>query len=458
MFSKDPDLAKYFEISYGPYDNYANNKPFLPVSPKPLGAGYYPTDLKKQEFLEYIKSNTKDSESLQSPYTLVLRGSNGLFSVPFYKAYADDLKNAAHALFDAAASESRDKVRYYLESRAKALKNDDYYESDIQWIELPPEGLDIVIGPYEKYEDRLLGLKAAYEAIITISNPIETKKVGGFFEQLGDFHSHLTALLNLDFDPPGPSTPIVIADLLYSGGEARKGIPAIAFALPNDERVIQEKGTKMVILRNVLKMKYQHVLFPIWKLMNIETDDTQVFEAFLKHTILHEISHAIGPHQIKQAGHKTTVNKALRELHTTLEEAKADVLSAYCLLWKNKGLSDSISLNTFASYYFPELLRSIRFGYSQAHGRASLLIFNYFVDSGILKFSNHCRATMTQSSIEDGLRTLAGEILSIQCEGNYDAADQMIRKYCQPTKVINDLVKSLEDIPIDIVFNFSLGL
>ena len=289
QLSSDKRLNEYFSINYGPYDRFADNEPFLPVHRKPIGAGFYPTDLSKKELLRYLAKHEIQRESIQSPYTIVQRVGKDLSAVPYHVAFAGALEKAATALLSAAKHEKRRAMSRYLSARASALRNDDYYESDLQWIDLVPNGLDVVIGPYEVYEDGLMGVKAAYEAMITFQDPEDAAQVSQFVSEAAQFHDYLTRSLNLKFEPPGPTNNLVVANLLYSSGDARKGIPAIAFTLPNDERVIEEKGTKEVILKNVLEAKFRHILLPICNALGETTDAKAALSGYVQHTVLHEI-------------------------------------------------------------------------------------------------------------------------------------------------------------------------
>lgn len=453
--STDKRLRKYFEINYGPYDRLADNKPFLPVSPKPPGAGFYPPDLTKEELLNYVNRHGKENEALISPYTIVRRDRAKLYAVPYHEAYSENIQQAAEALLKAATHETRDPFRGYLEARARALKDDDYYESDLQWIDLPPDGLDIVIGPCEVYEDGLMGLRAAYEAMITFQDPVEAEEIQHFVKELKQFHNYLVRRLGLQFDPPGSTTPLVVADLLYSTGDARKGIPAIAFTLPNDEKVIQQKGTKEVILRNVLRAKFQHVLLPICEaICNESFDEKLAFEGYLHHTILHEISHALGPRRIKVNGENTTVNRSLRELHTTFEEAKADVLGA-CWLLRTNSTKSGGNLSSILAAYLPGVIRAIRFGQAAAHGRSNLLQFNYLAAHGAIQVAKDGSPLLSPLPLEEGLMSLAKEILKIQSQGDRQAAERMSQTYCKHTPITRILLQKLDHLPTDIAISFS---
>jgi hypothetical protein len=444
---------KYFAINYGPYDRLAENEPFLPVGPKPIGVGFYPADLNRNELLSYLQTHEKQRASIESPYTVIERIGTELSAVPYHVAYADHLKKASEALMRAAAFETRESARRYLEARATALLNDDYYVSDIQWIELPINGLDVVIGPYEVYEDELIGVKAAYEAIVTIQDPADALKVARFVRERENFQRHLTDSIGLDLDSPGEADNLVVADLVHSAGDARKGIPSIAFTLPNDERVIEEKGTKEVILKNVLEAKFQHVLLPICERLGRDNFDPVIASrGYLHHTVLHEICHSLGPHRINVAGNATTVNRALGELYTTLEEAKADVLAACWLLHGSDASGDD--QGSILASYLPGLVRAIRFGNAQAHGRASLLQLNYLADAGALTPSADRLTVASPLVLEDRLFSLAREILTIQAQGDYDAAQRLIARYCQQSVDVKALVEALKHLPIDIVISF----
>jgi hypothetical protein len=454
-FSADASLGKYFSINYGPYDRLSANEPFLPVGSKPPGAGFFPPDLTKKELLAFIAKHPEQRAALLSPLTVVARDGEGLSPIPYHKAYAALLEQAAGELVAAAASESRPAFQRYLKSRAEALRSDDYYESDLLWIDLPPNGIDAVIGPYEVYEDELMGVKASYEALITFQDPIEMEKVAGFTGQVEQFNQYLTDRVKIAFESPGPTRSLVVADLLYSAGDARKGIPAIAFTLPNDEKVIEDKGVKEVILRNVLEAKFREILWPICEsVYKKDIDYQKASKGYLHHTVLHEICHSLGPHRISVDGQATTVNQSLAEFHTTLEEAKADVLGACWLMRMADEQASGDPVSALAAY-LPGLLRAIRFGKGEAHGRANLLQFNYLCAHGVVRVTDNGLPIVTASVLEETLFALAREILKIQAEGDYRAAQLMTQKYCQYSPFTAGLIQNLAHLPIDIAISFS---
>ena len=451
----DKDLRRYFEINYGPYDRLAGDAPFLPVGSKPLGAGFYPPDLTKRELLSFLELNPTERNTLLSPYTIVRRRGKRLCAIPYHEAFSPNVEQLATALEGAATVENREAYRLFLRSRARAVRTDDYYNSDIQWIDLPAEGLDVVIGPYETYEDELMGVKASYEAMVTLNDRAEAQKVQHFLSQIDEFQDHMRTQLHIEFDSPGRSMPLTVADLLYSAGDARKGIPSIAFTLPNDARVIREKGAREVILRNVLAAKFESVMLPICEaLKEGDFDRAAVSDEYVNHTVLHEISHSLGPHAINVGGEETTVNRALGDLHTTFEEAKADVLGACWLLWAaERAPAGPDGLR----FYVPGLIRSIRFGTALAHGRANLLQFNYLVDRQVITPSAEGTPQVVSGSLEPALLSLAGEILRIQASGDYHSAARFWGRYGRHTGFTHALVRRLEHLPVDINISFSIA-
>ena len=324
---------QYFAINFGPWDRLAERQPFLGDRPRPAGAGFYPEDLKKEDFEAWIAAHPGDREAFTSTVTAIHRGPDGgLVAVPYSKEYAEWLKPAAKLLREAAAITGNASLKKFLELRAAAFESDDYYASDFAWMDLDAP-VEVTIGPYETYEDELLGYKAPFEAFVTVNLPKESAALALYKERLPLLERNLPipeADKNLN---RGAESPIRVVDTVYSGGDTRAGVQTVAFNLPNDERVREAKGSKKVLLRNVMRAKYDRILVPIaQRVLDPEQVKDVTFDGYFNEVLHHELSHGLGPGNITVGGRKTEVRLELKDLFSTLEEAKADVMGIYNIL------------------------------------------------------------------------------------------------------------------------------
>ena len=319
----------YYRIMVGPWDRLDHHRPFLGDRPHPPGAGYYPEDLTEAEFSAWLEAHPEDREAFTSLHTLIRRDGADLIAVPYHEAFAVSLERAATAMRAAAAATDNESLKRFLELRADAFFTDDYYESDMAWMDLDST-IEVVIGPYETYEDSLFGYKAAFETFLCVAQPEDSARLEIFKSELPFLEANLPIPdehKNLD---RGAESPIRVVDELLATGDTRSGVQTIAFNLPNDERVREAKGSKKVLLKNVMQAKYEGILVPIaHAVMPADEVDRISFEAFFQFTLPHELSHGIGPGQITVDGRATEVRLELKELYSAFEEAKADVLGVY---------------------------------------------------------------------------------------------------------------------------------
>ena len=382
------ELYHYFRINKGPWSRLDHNELFLPASfgapkEKPAAAGFYPDGMNKEEFEKWEAGLPKQQkEAAQSFFTVITRDAKGgLQAVPYSEAYKEFLAPAAKLLREAATLASNATLKKYLNLRADAFEKNDYYASDIAWMELDAP-IDVTIGPYETYEDEMFGYKAAFEAYVGLRDDAESAKLARFSSYLQELEDHLP------FDPKyrnpklGAAAPIRVIDVVFTSGDGNRGVQTAAYNLPNDERVIKEKGSKRVMLKNIQQAKFDKTLVPISKVVLNANDQAQVrFDAFFTHVLCHELMHGLGPHNITVAGRKTTVRLELKDLYSAIEEAKADVTG----LWALQHLMDTRKLNPddtgfYYTTYLASMFRSVRFGINEAHGRGVALQFNYLLE------------------------------------------------------------------------------
>jgi hypothetical protein len=342
----------------------------------------------------------------------------------------------------------------FLAQRAKDLRTDDYYRSDTMWVRLADNPLDLVVGPYEVYEDKLMGLKAAYEAMVLGRDLVESGKVQHFQHDLPSLCRSLQGEAGRQLNVGRSKVALSVANLIYGGGDARKAIPAIAFSLPNDERTIEEVGSRQVILRNVLEAKFRLVDWQLHKrLLQTPLDDEEVaFRFFFDHTLFHEISHPIGPHRITRDGEATTVNRSLKQHYSVLEETKADTLAA-CFILQMAGGSD---IRIFLETYIPGFLRAIRFGLSSSHGGANAIQFNFLLQEGAFEVDAKAgKISVNEQKAPRALTRLVSSVIAIQERGDFEAAHRFVADFCIMSPEIRVLTDRVSDLPVDIRIRFN---
>jgi hypothetical protein len=457
---KDQTTLHLFNIMRGPFDRLQDNKPFLGTQPKPRGAGFYPEDLTKEEFQKWVADHPKDAAAFESPYTVIQRDGKKLKAVPYSEAYKQWLEPAAKNLEEAAALTDDAALKKFLLSRAKAFRTNDYYQSDMDWMDAAGSKMDVTIGPYEVYEDALLNQKASFEAFIGVRDDESSKA-------LSVYESYIDALENnLPLDPKyqssrkGKLSPLIVINELYTGGEARRGVQTAAFTLPNDERVRAAKGSKKIMLKNVMQAKFAKTLVPIAIRLVVDDQLPNVkFDPFFNHVLLHEMSHALGPGLIQKGKDKITVNKALKDQYSAIEEAKADVLGLYNVEFlAQKKVFSEVELPSHYISYLASLFRSVRFGAEEAHGRANLLQFNFLMKEGGIQFDDkRLKFRADIEKMKAATKKLATVLLTIEAEGDYDGAKKLMEEQGTMSPQLQSALRRLSDIPVDIEPVFLIG-
>lgn len=453
-------LNDYFTINFGPFDRLEGDQPFINLNqPKPAGANFYPPDLTKEAFEQWLAGHPEDREAFTGYFTVIRRQGDELAAIPYSEAYKAFLEPAAGLLKEAAALTENSSLKTYLNSRADAFLSNDYFQSDMDWMDLQDHNIEIVIGPYEVYEDKLFGYKAAFEAFITLVNHEDGQKLRKVSEYLDDLERRLPIPDEHKNFERGKASPIVVADEVFTAGDTKAGVQTIAFNLPNDERVREAKGSKKVMLKNVSRAKYDNISTPIMQRVLAEEDLARVsFEAFFYHVLLHEMCHGIGPGKITKNGQETTVNKELQETYPTLEEAKADIVGLYQFPYLvEKGVfAPELAGQVYASFV-GGIFRSVRFGVEAAHGGGNAIILNYLMEKGAVEFDPaSARFRVNYQQIGDAVRDLSREILMIQALGDYQAAKALIEKYRIIAPELQIALNKLNDIPVDIRPQFAV--
>lgn len=446
----DPYLRRYAEINYGAWDRLDSEKPFLPgFGPKPAGANFYPADMTKTEF-EKLDNPLKTSQ-----YTILRRNDKGQIEViPYHKAYDRQLRRVDELLGKAIELAKDDGLRKYLETRRKALQTDDYLESDLVWMDMKESRLDFVFGPIENYEDALYGYKTAYEAFVLVKDEKWSNDLARFTKMLPELQKQLPCDPKYKQEVPGTESDLNVYDVIYYAGDCNAGSKTIAINLPNDERVHLEKGTRRLQLKNAMQAKFDKILLPIANLMISKEQVKNVkFDAFFSNVCYHEVAHGLG---IKNTiTGKGNVRKALQNQYSAWEEAKADICGLYIVQTLiEKGEINDITIEDAYVTYLAGLLRSVRFGATEAHGIANMMCFNYMQDQKAFSRDKEGKYVVNVKNMRNALEGWAALVLKTEGDGDYNAAKAYADKN---GKVRADLAKDLKaienaNIPVDIVY------
>ncbi len=446
-------LLEFFDLNFGAWDQLEEFRPFFGNMELPDGAGFYPVDLTPAEFDAYLAAHPGQREALTSGYTVVRRDGERLVAVPYSEAYAEWLEPAARLLERAAERTSNASLRNFLDLRAAAFRSNDYYESELAWMDIEGTPIEPVIGPYEVYTDRLRGQKTAFEAFITLQQPEESAALDRYKALLPDMEANLPVPeryknANRPFD-----SPILVAEQVHGGGDNAAGVQTIAFNLPNDERVRELKGAKKVILSNVLAAKYDRILAPMARRTLTPDQAALVSRRYMTSiTLFHELSHSLGPGTITVDGRETTVNAELRDVYSASEEAKADVMGVWNILYlMRRGELPVAEREEMLATYFAGLFRSARFGIEEAHGRGAALQYGYLLERGAFEWDTSAqRYTIDYDTMEAAIRDLVGEIVTRQGDGNYDGMTAFFNRYARLDDAARTVLENSEDIPTDI--------
>jgi peptidase M49-like protein len=453
----DPAVQRYVEINYGPWDRLAENAPFVEgVGPKPAGAGFYPPDMTKAEFEAAAKKSPAAGKALRSQYTVVRRDSaRGLFSVPYREAFADQIAPAVAKLREAARLAEDPGLRRYLELRAKALETDDYQASDLAWLDMKNNTIEVVIGPIENYEDQLFGYKTSQEAFVLVKDKEWSGRLARYAAMLPSLQRELPVPAAYKREQPGTDSDLNAYDALYYAGDANAGSKTIAINLPNDEQVQLKKGTRRLQLKNSMQAKFDKILVPIADELIAEDQRRHInFDAFFSNVMFHEVAHGLG---IKNTiDGKGTVREALKEQHGALEEGKADILGLYMITkLHQRGELKGQNLDDNYVTFLASIFRSVRFGASSAHGRANAAQFSFFQERGAFsRDSAGGRYRVDFPKMRSAVDALAGQILRFQGDGDYPGVTRFMAERGKLSTTLQQDLERLgsKGIPVDIVF------
>lgn len=451
----DENTKKFIEINYGPWDRLNGNKTFVEhINEKPLGANFYPKDMTKAEF-----ENFNDPLKL-SPYTFIRRDSLGnLYTIPYHKQFKEKVAKVSMLLMEAAMLAEDSGLKKYLELRSLAFLDDNYQASDLAWMEMKNNTLDIVIGPIETYEDQLFGIKTAHEAYVLIKDLKWSEKLARFATFLPELQNKLPVDSIYKAETPGTDSDLNAYDVIFYAGDCNAGSKTIAINLPNDEEVQLQKGTRRLQLKNAMKAKFDKIMLPI---SNVLIDSTQqkhvTFNAFFTNTMFHEVAHGLG---IKNTiNNKGTVRNALKELASALEEGKADILGLYMVLQLHKKGELDGNIKDYMTTFMAGIFRSVRFGASSAHGKANMIRFNFFKEKNAFFKNKYGTYTVNYDQMEVAMTELSTLILTLQGNGDYNNVLNLVNEkgiiYPDLQKDLNRLTKAA--IPVDVIFEQGIEL
>ncbi len=454
------DAARsYYQIMYGPWDRLLSDAPFLAVGPKPEGAGFYPPDMTRQAFDGWLAKHPADSASFTSYYTVIMRaGGDSLEAVPYSTYYHDRLSRAARLLSEASDAADNASLKEFLKLRGQSLLSDDYFDSEVAWVGLKGNTIAPTIGPYEVYEDKLFGYKASFESYIALRDSAASTELAGLVSHLRFLEEHLPepdAYKNLERDF---SSPISVVTEIYEGGEAGPAVQTLAFNLPNDPVVRKEHGSKKVLLRNVSRAKFDHILKPIVAAVLDSAQAAEVtFKPYFTRILMHELSHGLGPDYVHgQKG--LTVNKALKDRYSAIEEAKADAVGTHNLgeLVK-QGVYDQEFLHQVYISHLADLFRCVRFGANEAHGKGCMTQFNFLREQGAIRYDSSAGTfSVDFQKMPAAMSKLAGKYLTLEATGDYEGTGRFLDEYGKVPDDMQAALNRLRGVPVDIRPSFAV--
>ncbi len=443
------DLLRYFNIHGSPWDEYDHNKPFVPgVGEKPKFGSFYPVDLTKGEWDAWLKLYPENQEAFENNYTVIKRREENLVAVPYCEEYADQLTDAAGYLHKAASCLPEGALRSFLNLRARAFSSNDYFDSDMAWVDTDGNPFEVTIGPYETYFDELLGLKASFEAFGALPDKDATAALKKFTPLVPDFDLMLSSEFN--FSPKGAAIPLEVVMDVIRGGEAAFGSMFIAYNLPNDRRVHDIKGSKKVFSRTMMEAKFNTIALPIAeRILPANVLEKYVFSNRLMFVLGHELSHGLGPSKVKVGGREMPFEVALGDLHSALEEAKADMLGVRLLnYFHHRGLIDEETLLRIISTEVVAFFQGWKHGFTEAHARGSLIEYNWLKAAGALRYDSVAKKYEIDPELcIKAMSLLSTQFLNLQIAGDYERAKAFMEHWGTIPAELPPIIEGLSDIP-----------
>jgi len=456
---EDEKLQRFLFINASRFDLIDEDKPFVGTAPVSPGRGFYSKGLTREQVEQYVKEHPEKKAEIYSPFTVVRRQGDALEAVPYHKTYSQFLKPAARALREAAALSDDAAFANFLRLRAQALLTDDYYASDLAWLDLKNPKFDVIFAPYETYLDGLLGVKASYGAAVLIRNEEESQKLALFQKYVAQIQDALPLRKEDRPSKRGHLTPMEVMDAPFRAGDLRHGYQAVADNLPNDPRIHQEKGTKKIFFKNFLDARVNYIVLPIARrLMRADQAAKASEDGYLAWTLMHEISHGLGPAFARRDGKTVDIREAIGPAFSGLEEAKADVVGMFALKWLvDRGALPRERLEEYYASYVAGIFRTVRFSVAEAHGRAELIEFNFLSEQkAITRDAVSGRYTIDYSRMPQAVARLAKELLEMEATGDRTRVEKWFQKYAVTPAELEAALRKVSDIAVDInpVFSF----
>jgi hypothetical protein len=448
----DAALARYIWINGGRWDLLDENRPFAGHDPMPPGHTLYPTDLTRQEIESWVAAHPESRKEIYAERTVVIRKNGALATIPYHEAYREFLEPAAQALREAAALSDEPAFARFLTMRADALLSDDYYPSDVAWVELVNPRFDLILAPYETYMDELLGVKGAYGAAVLVRNDAESEKLATFQKYVQELQDSLPLPAADRPSLRGRAAPMEVMDTPFRSGDIRHGYQAVADNLPNDPRIHEEKGSKRIFFKNFLDARVTEIIVPLARRLLRDEDAARASaDGYLIGTLLHEIAHGLGPTHARVAGKPISIREALGPPFSALEEAKADTTGMAALSWLvDHGVLPREKLPECYSSYVADLFRTVRFGTAEAHARAEMMEFNFLAAQGAIRRDAAGKYAIDPSKMPAALASLSRELLETEAAGDRARAEAWFAKYDAMPADLAASLKALTDVPVDI--------
>src|SRR5215472_8771365 len=451
--TKDLKLRRLLMINGGRFDLVDENHPFAGTEPMPPGRALYPKGLTREQIEQYVKDHSGKKDELYNEHTVIERRGNDLVGRPYHEVYRSLLLPMTKALREAAALSDDKQFAEFLRQRADAFMNDDYYKSDLLWMDLQDPKFDVIFAPYETYLDDVLGVKTSYGAAVLIRNEAESKKLAVYQQYVPEIQEALPLPAEDRPSKRGKATPMEVMDAPYRAGDLRHGYQAVADNLPNDPRIHEQKGSKKIFFKNFMDARVNYVVLPIAKrLMRQDQAAKATGEGYLAAVLLHEISHGLGPAFARQSGKQVDIREAIGPVYSGLEEAKADVVGMFGLKWLvDHGALPKDRLEEYYDSYVAGIFRTLRFGIAEAHGRAEMMEFNYLSqEKAIVRDQASGRYIVDHARIPAAIAQLAKELLEIEATGDRARAENWFKKYETMPAELKAALDTTKDIPVDI--------
>jgi hypothetical protein len=455
---KDEALRRYLWISASRFDLLDDNKPFVGTIPMSPGRGFYPQKLTREQIEQYVKAHPEKKDEIYGSFTVVRWHSDQLEGLPYHIAYRSFLEPAAKDLREAAGFSDDPAFANFLRLRADALLTDDYFKSNLAWLDLKNPKFDVIFAPDETYDDGLLGVKATYGAAVMIRNPEESRKLEMFQKYVGDIQDALPLAPEDRPSKRGLETPMEVMDTPFRAGDLNHGYQAVADNLPNDARVHEQKGSKKLFFKNFMDARVNYVILPVAQHVMLPAQAAKASaEGYLLGTIMHEMAHGLGPAFARTSAGKLGIRESIGPIFSGLEEAKADAVGMFGLKWLvDHDVLPKSKVEEFYASYVAGIFRTVRFGIAEAHGQAEMMEFNYLSERGAIKRQSSGRYGIDYGRMPEVISDLAKELLQIEATGDRARAENWFRKYDVMPAELQVSLKSAASVPVDIdpVFSF----